>query len=63
MASITRRLQTLEDHSREQAMAEIRRAWDRLSDEEMALVVAPFHFGRERCEAMLGLSSPGEGRS
>lgn len=28
-------------------MAEIRGAWDRLLDEEMALVVAPFHFGRE----------------
>jgi hypothetical protein len=28
-------------------MAEIRRAWDRLPDEEIALVVAPLHFGRE----------------
>lgn len=47
MGSITRRLQTLEDRSREQAVAEIRQAWESLSDEQMVLVLAPFHFGRE----------------
>lgn len=47
MGNITRRLQTLEDHSREQAVAQIHRAWDRLSDEEVALILAPFHFGWE----------------
>lgn len=47
MGSITRRLRTLEENSREQAAAEIRRAWDRCSDDELALVLAPFHFGRD----------------
>lgn len=47
MGSVTRRLQALEDCSREQAAAQIRQAWDRLSDEEMALILAPGHFGRE----------------
>jgi hypothetical protein len=44
---ITRRLEDLEHRSREQAKVEIRQAWDRLSDEELALILAPFHFGRE----------------
>ena len=32
---------------RERATAEIRRAWDRLSDEECALILASYHFKRE----------------
>jgi hypothetical protein len=47
MGSITRRLRQLEERNREQATAEIRRAWDRCSDEELAVILAPFHFGRE----------------
>jgi hypothetical protein len=47
VGSITRRLQTLEESSREQATAEVRRAWDRTPDKEVALILAPFHFGRD----------------
>ena len=47
MGSINRRLQTLEENSREQATAEVRRAWDRTPDKEVALILAPFHFGRD----------------
>ena len=47
MGSITRRVETLEDRSREQAAAEIHRAWEGLSDKEIALVVAPLQFSRE----------------
>ncbi|MEJ7815479.1 MAG: hypothetical protein WKF53_09930 [Rubrobacter sp.] len=47
MGSIGSRLRTLEDHSREQAAAEVRRAWEELTDDRMALVLAPFHFRRE----------------
>lgn len=47
MGSVSRRLQALENQSREQAVAEIRRAWDRLTDAELVLLLAPFHFGRE----------------
>ena len=45
--SIDKRLEALEDLSREQAAAEIRRAWDQLADRDIALIVAPFHFRRE----------------
>lgn len=44
---ITRRVRMLENQSREQAVAEIRRAWDRLTDAELVLLLAPYHFGRE----------------
>lgn len=47
MGSITRRLKALEEHDRERATDEVRRAWMRLSDEELALIFAPFHFNRE----------------
>lgn len=47
MGSIGRRLERLEDRDRETAAAEVRRAWDRLSDEEMALVLGPYRHGRE----------------
>ena len=47
MGSISRRLSVLEDLTRERAAVEISKAWEALSDEEMALVLAPHHFGRE----------------
>lgn len=47
MGSIARRLNTLEDRDRAQAAAEVRRAWENLSDEGYLLVLAPFYFGRE----------------
>jgi hypothetical protein len=46
MGSITNRLRALEERGRGWATDEVRRAWMRLSDEEMALILAPFHFGR-----------------
>lgn len=46
MGNITRRLRALEESDREQATAEIRRAWDRLSDEEIVLIVGPLQQGR-----------------
>lgn len=47
MGRVTRRLKMLEEHSRGQATAEFRRTWDRLTDEEMAVLLAPPYFGRE----------------
>ena len=47
MGSIGRRLGNLEETSRQNAVAEIRRAWREMSDEEMALVLGPYYFGRE----------------
>ncbi|MDP9476685.1 MAG: hypothetical protein M3R38_13540 [Actinomycetota bacterium] len=47
MGSLTRRLRMLEDRDRERAAADLRRAWERLSDEEVSRILAPFHFGRE----------------
>jgi hypothetical protein len=44
---LERRLGNLEGIDRQSAAAEIRRAWDRLSDQEIALVLAPYHFERE----------------
>ncbi len=41
------RLRALEERDREQATAEVRRAWERLSDEEMALLLEPFHLSQE----------------
>ena len=42
-----RRLQGLEEVDRERATAEIRQAWDSLSDEDCALILAPYHFKRD----------------
>ena len=47
MRSMSRRLELLEDTSRESAAAEIRRVWMGLADEEMALLLAPYFHGRE----------------
>ncbi len=47
MGSVGRRLEALEGHSRAQATAEVRRAWEGLTDGELALILAPFYFGRE----------------
>jgi hypothetical protein len=44
---VERRLEDLEEIDRERATAEVRRAWDRLSDEELALVLAPYYFDRD----------------
>ena len=44
---MSRRLELLEDASRESAAAEIRRAWMGLADEEMALLLAPYFHERE----------------
>ena len=44
---MSRRVELLEDASRESAAAEIRRAWMGLADEEMALLLAPYFHGRE----------------
>jgi hypothetical protein len=46
MGNLGRRLDALEGHSRAQAAAEVRRAWETLTDEEWALILAPFYFGR-----------------
>jgi len=48
--SIDKRLEALEDLSREQAAAKIGRAWDQLADRDIALIVAPSHFRREPTE-------------
>ncbi len=47
MGRIARRLQALEGRDRNHAAAAIRRAWERLSDEDVSLILAPFHFGRD----------------
>lgn len=47
MGSIGRRLQGLEEIDRERATAEIRRVWGCLSDEDWALILAPYHFRRD----------------
>lgn len=47
MGNITRRLKALEEHSRKQAAAEYVRAWERLTDQELALLIAPGHFERK----------------
>ena len=45
MGSMNRRLELLEDASRESAAADVRAAWMGLADEEMALLVAPTSTG------------------
>lgn len=50
MGSMTRRLHALEERERELATAEIRRAWDRLSDEEIVLIAGPLLQEREPTE-------------
>src|SRR5829696_736799 len=47
MAGLNRRLELLEGRSQELAAEEVRRAWHRLTDVEIARVVAPFRFARE----------------
>ena len=47
MGSIGRRLQGLEEIDRKRATPEIRQAWNCLSDEECALILAPYHFNRD----------------
>ncbi len=47
MGSIESRLRRLEDRSRERAAAVVRRAWEGLTDEEVALILSPLYFGRE----------------
>lgn len=47
MPGLIRRLEHLEDRSREQATTEVLRAWERLTDAEVARILALFRFGRE----------------
>src|SRR5215216_1815343 len=47
MGKLNRGLKLLENRSQERAAEEIRRAWHRLTDAEIAKLVAPFRFGRE----------------
>ncbi len=47
MGRIETRLRTLEDHARERAAAVVRRAYESLTTPEVALILAPFYFGRE----------------
>ena len=44
---MNRRLELLEDASRESAAADVRAAWRALGDEEMAFLVVPHFHGRE----------------
>ena len=46
MASISNRVARLEEASRESAVAELRRAWASLTNEEVALMLAPYVDGR-----------------
>jgi len=50
MGNMTRRLHALEERERKLATAEVRRAWDRLSDEEIVLIAGPFLGEREPTE-------------
>lgn len=56
MAGVGRRLERLEEFSRRSAAAGIRRAWGEASDEEMALVLGPYYFGREPTAEESGVS-------
>jgi hypothetical protein len=47
VSSLSRRLDNLEDRSREHATAEVLTAWERLTDAEVVRIVAPFCFDRE----------------
>jgi hypothetical protein len=44
---LSRRLEHPEDRSQEQATAEVRRAWDRMTDSEIAQLVAAYRSGRQ----------------
>lgn len=57
MGSITNRLRALEEHDRELAADKVRRAWMRISDREMSLILAPFHFGRPPTPEELALQA------
>ncbi len=46
MGSVGKRLLRLEELSRERAIAQLRGAWASLTDEEIALVLAPYSDGR-----------------
>lgn len=45
MGGVSRRLERLEDLARDRAVGELRRAWASLTDEEVALVMAPYADG------------------
>ena len=45
MGGVSRRLERLEDFARDRAVGELRRAWASLTDEEVALVMAPYADG------------------
>jgi hypothetical protein len=47
MGSLATRVSALEDRSRERATEQVREAWYQLTDREMALIVAPFRYGRQ----------------
>jgi hypothetical protein len=47
LAGIGRRLERLEESSRRSAAADVRLAWEAMSDEEIALVLGPHYFRRE----------------
>jgi hypothetical protein len=46
VGSLERRLVSLEERSRERAAARVRAAWEELTNREIALILAPYHFGR-----------------